>query len=211
LDGDLAWNQIGADFDGEAAGDFSGNSVSLSADGTTVAIGAPYSGGTSTNRGQVRVYTFNTNSITSWTGGRKIEGYAALQEFGWSVSLSADGTTVAIGAIRCCGNGSNKEKGYVRVYKKFAEDLFRWDQIGTNPDTRSLFLRMEKRLPLEHGSMIAPAIMLVMYASTSWMVTRCGIRLEQTLTEWLVVISSDTRSLFLPMERRLPLEHPPMI
>ena len=32
--------QQGADIDGEAANDHSGNSVSLSSDGTTVAIGA---------------------------------------------------------------------------------------------------------------------------------------------------------------------------
>ena len=39
-----AWAQLGGagtgDIDGEAAGDFSGHSVSLSADGNTVAIGA---------------------------------------------------------------------------------------------------------------------------------------------------------------------------
>ena len=34
------WQQLGADIDGEAAGDQSGYSVSLSADGSTVAIGA---------------------------------------------------------------------------------------------------------------------------------------------------------------------------
>ena len=35
-----AWEQQGADIDGEAADDYSGCSVSLSSDGTTVAIGA---------------------------------------------------------------------------------------------------------------------------------------------------------------------------
>ena len=35
-----AWVQVGADIDGEAEGDISGWSVSLSADGNTVAIGA---------------------------------------------------------------------------------------------------------------------------------------------------------------------------
>ena len=35
-----AWEQQGADIDGEAADDYSGYSVSLSSDGTTVAIGA---------------------------------------------------------------------------------------------------------------------------------------------------------------------------
>ena len=35
-----SWSQLGADIDGEAAGDYSGYSVSLSSDGTIVAIGA---------------------------------------------------------------------------------------------------------------------------------------------------------------------------
>ena len=35
-----AWTQLGADIDGEAASDYSGYSVSLSSDGTRVAIGA---------------------------------------------------------------------------------------------------------------------------------------------------------------------------
>jgi hypothetical protein len=37
--------QLGTDIDGEATNDESGSSVSLSADGSTVAIGAPYNGG----------------------------------------------------------------------------------------------------------------------------------------------------------------------
>ena len=37
-----SWSQLGGDIDGEAAGDYSGSSVSLSSDGTVVAIGAPY-------------------------------------------------------------------------------------------------------------------------------------------------------------------------
>ena len=36
----MGWKQIGQDIDGEASGDQSGYSVSLSADGTMVAIGA---------------------------------------------------------------------------------------------------------------------------------------------------------------------------
>ena len=34
------WTQVGSDIDGEAAGDNSGRSVSLSADGNVVAIGS---------------------------------------------------------------------------------------------------------------------------------------------------------------------------
>ena len=50
------WSQRGADIDGEAANDESGFSVSLSADGNTVAIGALYNDGNGSNSGHVRVY-----------------------------------------------------------------------------------------------------------------------------------------------------------
>ena len=54
------WLQIGDDIDGEAAGDFSGGSVSLSSDGDTVAIGAGDNTDYDGNRyysGHVRVYS----------------------------------------------------------------------------------------------------------------------------------------------------------
>ena len=49
VDSESVWKQIGEDIEGEAANDYSGASVSLSANGTTVAIGSEYSG-------QVRVF-----------------------------------------------------------------------------------------------------------------------------------------------------------
>ena len=50
------WVQMGVDIDGESSSDESGRSVSLSDDGSIVAVGAPYywDGGCG---GQVRVYT----------------------------------------------------------------------------------------------------------------------------------------------------------
>ena len=51
-----AWSQLGADINGEAAGDNSGSSVSLSADGQTVAIGAHLNDGNGIDSGHVRIY-----------------------------------------------------------------------------------------------------------------------------------------------------------
>ena len=59
-----AQTQIGADIDGEAADDYSGWSVSLSSDGTTVAIGAPDNNGSGAYAGSVRVYK---NVSGTWT------------------------------------------------------------------------------------------------------------------------------------------------
>ena len=72
------WNQIGLDIDGEAADDESGHSVSLSGDGSVVAIGAPYNSGVSgANSGHVRVYENNNNNNNTWQQkGQEIDGAA---------------------------------------------------------------------------------------------------------------------------------------
>jgi len=109
-----AWEQQGADIDGEAADDYSGVSVSLSSDGTTVAIGASYNDGNGSDSGHVRIYAWN-GATSAWEQqGADIDGEAADNWSGFSVSLSSDGTTVAIGAIGNAGNGS--DSGHVRIY-----------------------------------------------------------------------------------------------
>jgi hypothetical protein len=122
-----AWTQLGSDIDGEGAGDQSGWSVSLSADGRTVAIGANGNNGAGTTAGHVRVYEFNGSAWTQL--GSDIDGEAAGDESGWSVALSADGSTVAIGSR---GNiGTNGNAGHVRVYQ-FSGGV--WTQIGSDID-----------------------------------------------------------------------------
>ena len=51
------WKQLGQDINGEAAGDYSGNSVAISSDGKTLAIGAPNNNNVNGDAsGHVRVY-----------------------------------------------------------------------------------------------------------------------------------------------------------
>ena len=52
------WTKLGPDIDGEAAGDNSGYSVSLSSDGNRVAIGAIHNDGNGDSSGHVRVFHF---------------------------------------------------------------------------------------------------------------------------------------------------------
>ncbi len=52
----ISWNKRGTDIGGEASGDESGLSVSLSSDGDIVAIGAPLNDGNGKESGHVRVY-----------------------------------------------------------------------------------------------------------------------------------------------------------
>ena len=109
-----AFSLMGSDIDGEASYDYSGKSVSLSSDGTIVAIGADSNDGHGTNSGHVRVYKWNGSA---WDQrGSDIDGEAAADYSGRSVSLSSDGTIVAIGAFGNDGNG-NDGNGHVRVYE----------------------------------------------------------------------------------------------
>jgi len=120
-----AWIQLGNDIDGEAAGDESGRSVSLSADGSVVAIGAIWNDDAGNGAGQVRVYQLVSGSWVKLGG--DIDGEAAGDNAGFSVSLSADGTKVAVGAYQNDGNGSNS--GQARVYQYNGSA---WLQLGAD-------------------------------------------------------------------------------
>ena len=126
-----SWQQLGQDIDGEAAGNNSGRSVSLSADGKTVAIGAYYNDGNGDNAGHVRVYQMDGAS-SSWRQiGQEIDGEAGYDQSGMSVSLSDDGKTQAIGAN---GNDSNGARaGHVRVYH-MDDTGSSWKKIGLDID-----------------------------------------------------------------------------
>jgi hypothetical protein len=122
-----AWTQVGADIDGEAPNDSSGASLSLSADGSIVAIGAWQNDGTGPLAGHVRVYSLVG---TTWTKlGTDIDAEAAGDNLGYSVSLSDDGTIVAVGARHNDGNGDNA--GHVRVLS-FNGNA--WTQVGPDID-----------------------------------------------------------------------------
>jgi hypothetical protein len=109
-----SWTQLGQDIIGEAAYDDFGSSVSLSDDGKTLAIGARQNDGNGVYSGHVGVYRMDDSS-TSWTQlGEKINGKAAFDGSGQSVSLSEDGTTVAIGAYLNDDNGF--DSGHVRIF-----------------------------------------------------------------------------------------------
>ena len=116
----FGWTQIGDDIVGEAADDQSGRSVSLSSDGTIVAIGAKYNDDIDAGiytAGHVRVYQY---SNSTWTQlGSDIDGEKGGDESGMSVSLSSDGSIVAIGSVKNDGTtgNANDNRGHVRVYQ----------------------------------------------------------------------------------------------
>lgn len=129
----ISWGQIGKDIDGEAAGDASGHSISLSANGMRVAIGATDNDGKGSNSGHVRVYQWNGNAWMQL--GADIEGDAAGDNFGGAVYLSADGTRLAVGASGNDGvTGTNS--GHVRVFRW---DGVSWVQLGADIDGESAY------------------------------------------------------------------------
>ncbi len=117
------WIQQGNDIDGEAESDQSGWAISLNANGDVVAIGGRYNDAGGSASGHARVYEMQSDS---WVQiGQDIDGIETSDRFGFSISVSADGDVVAIGAPDNNSNGF--EAGHVRVFQL---ELNNWVQIG---------------------------------------------------------------------------------
>ena len=122
-----SWNQRGTSILGEANGDLSGQSVAISANGTIIASGAHRNGGAGAHAGHLRVFGFDG---TSWLQrGGDIDGVAAGDEFGYSVSLGADGLSVAAGSPQ-----SFSSRGAVRVFSYGSSG---WTQQGNTVTGRT--------------------------------------------------------------------------
>merc|ERR1719491_1007885 len=101
------WNQYGNTLVGAASGDQFGQSVSMSADGMTVAVGAYGNDDNGNASGHVRLFAYSSTKNTWNTLGNTLVGAASYDYFGSSVSISADGKTVAVGAPKNNDNGSS--------------------------------------------------------------------------------------------------------
>jgi hypothetical protein len=114
-----AWVQVGADIDGEAAGDRSGFSVAISDDGNRVAVGAWLNDGGGTSSGHVRIYDYDGSA---WTQvGADLDG-GPSNAAGDTVGLSASGHRVVIG-----GPSQNSIMGHAWVYELTGGT---WTQVG---------------------------------------------------------------------------------
>ena len=125
-----SWVQVGQGIIGEVRLDKSGESFSMSKDGSTVAIGSTENtvGHTGDNKGHVRIFKLID---TNWTQlGTDIDGQIANDKLGSSVALSADGKRVVIGIKNKTGvNGAYS--GRVKVYDWNGSS---WIQVGGNID-----------------------------------------------------------------------------
>jgi len=107
-----AWVQMGTDIAGEATADEFGFDVSISSDGQRIIGGALYADPNGSRSGSARVFDYNG---TDWVQvGQTLEGLAENDYLGVSVSITGDGTIVAVG-----GDGDDlvaSAAGHTRIF-----------------------------------------------------------------------------------------------
>jgi hypothetical protein len=126
------WDQIRQDIIGKANDDWFELSVSISEDGKTIAVGAIFNDGDNgVDLGHVRIYHLEEDGGRRWEQiGQDIDGEAANDWSGWSVSVSAYGMTVAIGYPDNYDNGDAwNVSGQMRVYQIDSQGSS-WERLG---------------------------------------------------------------------------------
>ena len=123
-----SWTKVGQDIIDTESGQF-GLSISLSSNGSTIAISSP--GIQSTFFEQIQVYK---NTAGSW---QKIGGFRRIDNiendnispnyYGWNVSLSGDATVIAFTDVQGGINGGTNTNGILYVYKY---QLGTWVKLG---------------------------------------------------------------------------------
>ena len=132
--------------------DWFGRALALSADGATLAVGAPWDGSASTgafapgdagyqaaldsdgapNSGAVTVYR---RSVSAWRVEAFVKAHAdAYDYFGDSLALSADGDTLAVGASASTGGFTPGDAGYYAA-------LYSGDAYSSNSGTVTVYRR----------------------------------------------------------------------
>lgn len=127
------WEQLGDAITGENENDFTGGIISLSSDGETIAIGSPWNEDNGGFRsGHVRIFTFDRASSHWIQTGTDIDGQTN-DNIGSSVSLSADGLTVAISQTDTANETLTELNQYarVRVYS-YDSDISDWIPLGSD-------------------------------------------------------------------------------
>ncbi|MEZ4891919.1 MAG: T9SS type A sorting domain-containing protein [Saprospiraceae bacterium] len=109
-----SWQQLGNNILGEAEFDSFGWSVELSGNGNRMVASAIGNDGGGNRSGQARVFEYLSGEWVQL--GQDIDGMAANEHCGSSVSLSFDGNILAVGASRSFQNGIS-HGGSTRVFQ----------------------------------------------------------------------------------------------
>ena len=148
------WTQRGS-ITGDNADDWFGYSVSLSANGSSVAVGVPYSDANGIESGYVIIYMYNETNESWFPRGNNINGTQANSRFGWSVSLSPDGTVVGISTFSVIGTSC-----YVRVFE-YDESKDDWIPRGDCLDGKEQIYYNDRRTFVKlasTGSVVATSV-----------------------------------------------------
>jgi hypothetical protein len=104
-----AWNQIGQDINGEAVDDKSGNRVSISSDGSVVAISAADNDGIGYRAGHVRI--FENDSVAAWRESSSQSGGLSALDLTEDASAALETITSAIQQVA----GDRAEYGALKI------------------------------------------------------------------------------------------------
>ena len=129
VDASNAWVKLGQSIYGEFTNDYFGSYVSLNADGNVLAVGAPgYDTSSGEDCGSTTIYKWVEANNTWEKRGETIHGNESYNGFSYSLSLSADGNSIAIGAPDSNGPAGT-ESGSAVVYK-WNDSNNSWRQLG---------------------------------------------------------------------------------
>lgn len=125
---DEEWMPLDKVLEGGAEREFFGASISMAQNGDRVAVGATgfSKEGTLSGIGRVSVYDFTPDDQDWQLVGQPIDGSSQFDRFGSSVSLSQNGTTMAIGSPESDLFG--EDAGTVRVVEYLEND---WEPSGS--------------------------------------------------------------------------------
>lgn len=122
------WVQVGQDLNGYAissTGSYLGNAVDISYNGNIIVLGErAHIVNSQYNVGRVKVYEYDTNSSSWLQIGQDLNGTQDNEQYGLSVSISNDGSVVAIGTLN---HDNPSYNGIVQVYENNSNS---WVQKG---------------------------------------------------------------------------------
>ena len=159
-DSTSSWNQMGStimgtigNFELSFIGNGCGDTISLSDDGTTIAVGGCHLYNTTTldwnsDASDVRVYSYN-NADWELVGTNITSGNIG-DNFALSMSLSGDGTTVAVGSF-WCNEVVESRLGCVRIFRIVDGD---WTQIGQELKGQFEFMSIGKEVSLNRDGKV---------------------------------------------------------
>ena len=131
--GPIGWYRLGQDITRSISNDSFGFSVSLSNDGSVLSVGGLFIDTTPTsdnNVGGVVSYSYSSSSNTWSSIGQTLYGISSWEWFGTSVSLSGNGSILAVGANS--SNLTGTAIGYVKIYNIDVSGGFTYSSSNTS-------------------------------------------------------------------------------